>query len=379
MNRTDDGIGVYIHIPFCLQKCRYCDFLSFVYRQGERTYKAYQAALINEITNTPELGGKIDTIYIGGGTPSVLPPDYIAEILVCICGERTETTEITIEVNPATVTLETLAAYRKMGINRLSFGLQSANDPELELLGRLHTYNDFLRNYAAARAAGFGNISVDLMFSLPGQSLDDWMGTLERAAPLEPEHISAYGLTVEDGTPFALMRNEGLINSDEALDREMYALTCEILGRHGYERYEISNFSKPGYHSRHNKACWKRAEYIGLGLGVHSFMGETRWRNTSDIDDYIAHNGTPDIIRHDITPLTKTDAMAEFMFLGLRLTRGVSELEFQETFGLDLRSVYGAQIEKHLALETLARQEERIFLTKKGIDVSNVVMAEFFL
>lgn len=391
-------IGVYIHIPFCLRKCHYCDFLSFP--ADGKAYQAYTDALLNEIAHTPQLmNHKIDTIFIGGGTPSVLPPDSIAEILENIKRAMRQrnraaqgngllvssgtiqgthlpvrpsvTPEITLEANPATVTSETLEAYMRMGINRMSFGLQSANDAELATLGRLHHYHDFQQNYIAARKAGFTNISIDIMFSLPGQSLHSWRNTLERVAELEPEHISAYGLIVEDGTAFET------ITIDDELDRQMYALACETLNRQGYERYEISNFTKPGYHSHHNKKYWTRAEYIGLGLGAHSFMNETRWRNTERFDEYINHNGIPAFIRRDETSLTRGDAMAEFMFLGLRLSRGVSEKEFFETFACELRAVYCDAIKKHVALETLAAKQGRIYLTERGINVSNAVMRDF--
>ena len=379
------NLGVYIHIPFCLRKCHYCDFLSFgsgsSAMSDERVYLAYTTALLNEIAHTPELNRDsliIDTIFIGGGTPSVLPPDYIAEILDAVRGKHSPCVpEMTLECNPATVTIETLAAYKRMGINRLSFGLQSANDEELALLGRLHSYDDFRHNYSAARDAGFMNISADIMFSLPGQNIVTWRNTLERVAGLKLEHISAYGLIIEDGTPFAKMHDDGKLLIDDALDRDMYAIAGEILGDHGYERYEISNFAKPGYHSRHNEKYWTRAEYIGLGLGAHSLMNETRWRNTESFKEYITDNEIPESIRCDRTVLTKLDAMAEFMFLGLRLSRGISEAEFYKAFGHELYSIYGNQIKKHIALETLAAERGRVYLTERGVSVSNVVMGEF--
>jgi len=370
MNKTEGQLsGIYIHIPFCLRKCHYCDFLSVV--ADSQAYRAYKDALLKEIANTKVV--PFDTIFIGGGTPSVLPPDHIAEIL----GEIGVGIEITLEANPATVTYESLTAYAQMGINRLSFGLQSANDTELEKLGRLHNYDEFRQNYFDARKAGFTNISVDIMHSLPGQSLCSWRDTLERVVELEPEHISAYGLMIEDGTVFANMRDEGKISIDERLDRQMYAFLCEFLNHCGYEHYEISNFAKPGFGSRHNKKYWTRAEYIGFGLGAHSFIDETRWRNTEIFDEYIANSDMPEKRRRDLTKLTKADAMAEYMFLGLRLRQGVSEEAFYEAFGMQLYSVYGEQINKHIRLKTLVSESGRVYLTDHGVSVSNVVMGDF--
>lgn len=366
---TSKHIGAYIHIPFCVRKCFYCDFLSF----ATGGYAEYKAALLNEIAHTELSAYEIDTVFIGGGTPSILPPEFIAEILRAL--KNADAPEITLEANPG-VMPASLAEYRVMGINRLSFGLQSTHGAELRRLGRIHSYDDFLKSYHTARDAGFANISVDLMHSLPGQGLEDWEATLERVIALAPEHVSVYGLMIEENTVFGQQLADGLLTApDERLDREMYALACDKLDRAGYNRYEISNFAKSGYESGHNIKYWARAEYIGFGLGAHSFMNETRWRNTEDMGEYLAKNGLAG--KHEEAAISRAEAMAEYLFLGLRMADGVSEDGFYKSFGCELRSVYGEQIKKHTATGLLLEDAGRVYLSPRGVDVSNVVMAEF--
>ncbi len=388
-------LGIYVHIPFCVRKCLYCDFLSFPAgevcpeKREAPVLRAYVDALLQEIENIPNLvditsNHEIQTIFIGGGTPSLLNEIYISDILCKLKAHFliSQSAEITIEANPGTLTMSKLHAYRSAGINRLSIGLQSTDNNELKQLGRIHTYEEFLESYHMAREAGFDNLNIDLMTALPGQNQDDLCRTLERVIELNPEHISAYSLILEEGTPFAKLYNEDNLPSEEE-DREMYAMTGRMLSAAGYHRYEISNYARPGYESRHNMSYWKRIPYLGLGLGAASFFENTRWKNEEDLDVYIRkwQSGiSPE--RYEEQVLTTQMQMEEYMFLGLRMTEGISMSAFAETFGRSLEAVYGKALdtlEREALIErTRIGQEEHIRLTQRGVDLSNYVFT-FFL
>lgn len=383
--------GIYIHIPFCARKCRYCDFFS--YAADESTKLAYIKALVREIEAYGKIIRKsenkveISTVYIGGGTPSVVPAEYIDEILRAISlafcnGEKFQGQEITIEMNPATVTQDKLEKYRESGINRISIGMQSANDKELELLGRLHSYDDFVACYEMVRKTGFRNVNIDVMSALPRQTISSYEDTLQKVIDLDPEHISSYSLIIEQGTPFyGLYGENGSKKSelpDEDTERDMYDLTVEKLAEAGYERYEISNYSKAGMYSRHNTSYWKRTPYHGFGAGASSFWGNKRWKNTSDMKKYLQLDPERlEEIRTEVEDITRMDAMSETVFLGLRMTKGISKKEFFEAFNEDIHAVFGKEIEKHVKAGTMIEEGDRLFLSERGIDVSNYVFADF--
>lgn len=372
------GIGVYVHIPFCASKCLYCDFTSFAGREESR--EAYKNALLREISGSGELAGRtIRTMYIGGGTPTALPASWLAEILEALARFRlAEGAEITVEANPGTLNAETLRTLKAAGVNRLSVGLQAWQNGLLETLGRAHTAQMFEESYNAAVRAGFRNINVDVMFALPGQAMEDWLETLEKASALEPAHISAYGLTVEEGTPFGRLAREGRLRTPgEEEDRAMYAAAKGALARKGYEHYEISNFARPDLFCRHNVSYWEREEYAGFGLAAHSFTDGARRANTGDLGAYIRADGDRLALRADMTKLDLRQAMEEFMFLGLRLMRGVEESRFRAEFGRELMDVFGEPVEELARAGLLTRRNGRIALTARGIDVSNIVFSEF--
>jgi len=356
--------GIYVHIPFCVRKCDYCDFLSFEqssYEIMEHYVKALtyeMRAFLHTATITT-----IDTFYIGGGTPTALPVDLLCKILTI-----TDLTncEVTVEANPGTLSLEYLAELSNCGVNRLSLGLQSTHPHLLKSISRLHTFQDFVISYYVARLMGFTNINVDLMFGLPGQTLEDWQVTLEEIITLAPEHISAYSLTTAENTPLWDSLENGIITLPcENTDRKMYHTAIEMLTKAGYIHYELSNFAKPGYESRHNVNCWRRVPYRAFGLGGHSFDGEKRWRNTEDMSEYLRGLGT----RHDINVLSDADAQAETMILGLRLTQGVAEKDVPAIFA----DIVETQIKKGL----LARHDGYVRLTALGLDLANRVFCEF--
>ncbi|MBQ6361991.1 MAG: oxygen-independent coproporphyrinogen III oxidase [Lachnospiraceae bacterium] len=377
-------LGLYIHIPFCVRKCAYCDFVSF--RASENVQNAYFRSLLQELGEYQSLGNTclIRTIYFGGGTPSIADPIQLMRILLLIRDHFlvAEDAEITIEVNPGTITRENLKAWKQIGINRLSIGLQSDNDDLLQTLGRIHTYDDFLAGYRAARAAGFDNISVDLMYSLPGQTPEMWMNTIRNLSALGPDHISAYALSIEEGTPFAKKygtpEGAALLPSEED-DRKMYHDACEYLKAAGYERYEISNFAKPDRYSRHNMIYWSMGDYLGLGLNASSYMNGRRFANPADLNEYIRAVPKLSARMRENEPQTKKEAMEEFMFLGLRRSRGVTAKEFKEAFREDLEAKYGKVIKRLVRQRMLTFEDGRLALTDAGIDVSNAVLAEFLL
>lgn len=376
MKRKDTSFELYIHIPFCVRKCAYCDFLS---APGSEEAKAsYTEALLREIEAVKTEKREVSSIFVGGGTPSALSPSLMGDIFEKIHKSFSVApdAEITIEANPGTLSKEKLFLYRNVGINRLSLGLQSPEAAELKRLGRIHTYEEFLESFSLAREAGFQNINVDLMCALPEQTYEGWVRNLRTVAALHPEHISAYSLIIEEGTPFAKRK---LNLPDEDTEYRMYEDTAGILAEYGYEQYEISNYAKKDLACQHNVGYWMRKEYLGLGLGAASLWGNQRFSNTSDFSLYLNNSGFPEKIRGDRETLSLEAEMSEFMFLGLRMTKGVSKAEFLEGFGVPIESVYGKVLDKYKSVGLLEETEGRIFLTRAGIHVSNGVMAEFLL
>ena len=377
-NRKENSpMEIYIHIPFCIRKCDYCDFLSGP--SGPEGQADYVQALLREIQAVEEGEGRsVSSIFIGGGTPSVLDERLLGDILREIRNrfKMEEDAEITIEVNPGTANIGKLQAYREMGINRLSIGLQSPEDRELKILGRIHNYGQFLETYQEARTVGFDNINIDLMSAIPDQTYEGWVKNLRTVAELEPEHISAYSLIVEEGTPFAARK---LNLPDEDTEYNMYEATARILREYGFEQYEISNYARKGRECRHNVGYWIRQDYLGFGLGASSLYGKERFANTADMKKYLENSKNPEKIREKEPSLTREDEMAEFMFLGLRMTKGISKADFQRCFGCTIESVYGEVLEKYESMELLLEKDGRIFLSREGIHVSNSIMAEFLL
>ena len=370
-------LELYVHIPFCVRKCQYCDFLSGP--SDEETKDRYIEALLKEIRAAEHTEDyEIVSVFIGGGTPSALKAEAIASIMRTLQEQFffCEDTEVTIEANPGTVDLEKLTIYRNVGINRLSLGLQSTDAEELKLLGRIHSYEEFLKSYEWAREAGFSNINIDLMFAIPGQTGEAWRQHLYQVAELNPEHISAYSLIIEEGTPFA---EQNLDLPDEDTEYQMYEDTAEILERYGYRQYEISNYAKQGYMCRHNAGYWQRLEYLGFGLGASSLYGGMRFSNTHQMQEYLKESRNPDQIRKDVTVLSRNEQIEEFMFLGLRMTEGISEKKFEENFDVRLMDVYGDILQKYEETGFMEHIETKWRLTRKGIHVSNHILADFLL
>ena len=409
------ALELYIHIPFCARKCLYCDFLSF--RALGVVHEQYVEQLINEIEAEGAAchGYQVVTVFIGGGTPSVIEPGLIRDILKAVrrSFDVADDAEITIEVNPGTLLQNKLHIYRAAGINRVSIGLQSADNRELENLGRIHSFEEFLKSFQCARMAGFNNINVDLMSGIPGQTLDSWKNTLKKVTMLKPEHISAYSLIIEEGTPFweryaeeggklgrtgtpavgagceadpdrfGLRRRDYPPLPDEDTENRIYHLTRTFLSEQGYARYEISNYARPGFECRHNIGYWTEVEYLGLGLGASSFLGGCRFCNERDLETYLKVDfkteGWEERLRPQFTRLSREARMEEFMFLGLRLIRGISEIDFVSTFGVKLDSVYGPVIGRLVENGLLKRDGVWLSLTEWGMDVSNYVLSEFLL
>ena len=376
-------LELYFHIPFCVKKCDYCDFLSAP--AGEQDREAYMSALIQEtIQRAPEYQAyKVVSVFIGGGTPSVVEKEQIAGLLdhVHRLYDVSPDAEVTIEVNPGTVDLEKLTVYRQAGINRLSIGLQTANDAELQAIGRIHTWQQFLDTYRAAAAAGFTNINVDLMSALPGQTLESYRSSVQKVLALRPAptHISAYSLILEEGTRlYEAVEKGSVVLPGEETDRLMYEETDRLLSEAGFMRYEISNYAKAGYECRHNCGYWTRTEYAGFGIGAASLISNVRFSNAADIREYIAH---PLCVRGEEERLSREEQMEEFMFLGLRLTKGIEVRTFEELFGVALPEVYGEVIAKNLAdgLLCYTNDGKSLALTKKGLDLSNYVYAQFLI
>lgn len=407
-------LELYLHIPFCERKCAYCDFLSAPADLPVRI--SYIKKLQEEIAYYGAQYGEyqVSSIFFGGGTPTILEGYQLAAILETVKEHFNITTdaEITVECNPGTLTAGKAEKLVQAGFNRLSMGLQSADDRELQLLGRIHNFAQFLESYDLARKAGFRNINVDLMSALPGQTLKSWQDTLQKVTALRPEHISAYSLIIEEGTPFyerfaedERIREEGghpRLLPEEDVERQMYELTETFLHTKGYERYEISNYAKPGYECRHNCGYWIRKDYLGLGLGASSLVEHQRFQNTSELKTYLEQEYSPQcegqheriaetIQLQEETGLTQTghhihietldkkSEMEEFMFLGLRLMAGISRQQFEKKFQVTLNSVYGEVLRKLKGKQLIEEVAGYVRLTEHGIDVSNYVLAEFLL
>lgn len=396
--QNKEELSLYIHIPFCVRKCGYCDFLSAP--ADEKARDRYVQALLMEIERyrgTETADRKIKTLYIGGGTPSTLSVkqlECIMQKIKCTFNFHGDM-ETSMEMNPGTASKEKCRALYQMGINRLSIGLQSTNDMELKTLGRIHSYEDFLNTYTWCREAGFQNINVDLMAALPYQIVESYTTGLRKIIRLAPEHISAYSLILEEGTPFYQKYNSGCYPlPDEEQERLMYRETEQILAQAGYERYEISNYAKKGYACRHNLVYWQGGDYLGLGLGSSSYMDGVRFHNTTDFNTYVNQGAYVE----DREELSVQAKMEEFMFLGLRVIAGVSGTEFEKRFGKTMEDVYGDVLRKHEeeGLLQIERKEDRkeaaaaepakgktniekVMLTTKGVDVSNYVFADFLL
>ena len=392
-------IGIYVHVPFCVRKCFYCDFLSFP--AGEKERERYVSGLLREISKESVRYGKyeVDSVFLGGGTPTVLSGEQIGRIMDGLRAGFSfgEEAEITIEANPGTVDTEKLESCRRAGINRISIGAQSLDDGELALLGRVHSAKDFLEIYGLAGKAGFRNVNVDIMAALPGQNPESYLNGLKRVIDLGPAHISAYSLMVEEGTPFYEWygedgkRKDGIASRfptvlptalptvlpTEEEEREMYERTGEMLEAGGYYRYEISNYARPGYECRHNIRYWRRGDYAGFGLGASSMVENVRWKNSTDMGKYLCcmEEGSGDI-KEEQCVLGIRDQMEEFMFLGLRMSEGVGKKDFYNAFGKSLEDVYGEIIEK-LCAQGLLMDGDSVRLTPYGRDISNYVMAEF--
>ena len=382
---------LYIHVPFCIKKCAYCDFLSAP--AGEEERQRYVETMIKEIQGYRKKYQEycVTTIFVGGGTPSVLSGEQIKEVFNALRASFVIDTqaEITIEVNPGTVTEEKVEAWMQAGVNRISIGLQSVNDEELQMLGRMHTYKDFLNTYHLLRDKGFNNLNIDLISAIPGQTLESWKKTLSTVAELEPEHISAYSLIVEEGTPFYTIYGEGGADGnlesmvqplpDEETERFIYEETETILQKYGYDRYEISNYAKPGYACRHNEGYWRRVNYLGVGLGASSLIENQRFRNFSTYDVYMDAIQNQKLFHEEVESLSVTDEMEEFIFLGLRMMSGISREEFQKKFRKKIETVYEKQIQQLKKDGLIEFVENRIRLTKRGIDISNYVFEQFLL
>lgn len=372
-------VALYIHIPFCKNKCFYCDFPSF---SGKESLMIdYAKALSKEIYETCH-DKLISTIFIGGGTPTYLCIEgwkIIAESIKKLKFVN-EDFEFTVEGNPNSFKEEQLEIFKEIGVNRISMGLQAMQNHHLKAIGRIHTIEDFEKSYSMVREYGFNNINVDLMFGLPNQTLEQWVESLEKAIKLNPEHLSCYSLIIEEGTKFHnLYENETLLLPNEEVERDMYAVTKEILKKNGYEQYEISNYAKRGLECKHNKIYWELKNYVGCGSSSHSYMNGIRYRNESNIEKYIERINTRNTAVVEEIKNSLNDDIEEFMFLGLRLTEGISILEFQQRFGVSIYDKYSKVIEKYVDLKLLNLENGRVFLTDKGMEFSNQVMAEFIL
>ena len=371
-------ISLYIHIPFCKKKCWYCDFPSFCGK--DYLMMDYVKALTREIALRTE-NYIMKTIFIGGGTPTYLSLDclnYLKEAMLKI--NKIIDCEFTVECNPGTLNEDNLKLLKSMGVNRLSIGLQAAQNEILKSIGRIHDMNDFTANYKLAREIGFNNINVDIMFGLPNQSLDQWRETINKVCKLSPEHISSYSLIIEEDTPFYNQYKENKLNlPQENIERSMYFETLKLLKEFGYNQYEISNYSKEHKECRHNLVYWNLEDYIGCGSGAHSFIENLRYRNEEKIEEYIMDINSKNNSYVEIKENTLEDTIEEFMFMGLRKIDGIKEQIFKNRFGKDIDFFYKEVIEKHKDNGLLKRENDSIFLTERGIELSNYVMSDFIL
>lgn len=385
-------LGLYIHIPFCAGKCPYCDFYSV--KAGEKTHTAYIDALIKQIKEygLPAKGTPVDTVYIGGGTPTIISIELLLKIIKNINNsfELPKNPEFTIEANPATVDLKGLKKLKKAGVNRLSLGLQSAHDKELRVLSRKYSYEDFTECYNNAREAGFENISIDLMYGIPTQTVKSFYETLKRVVSLKPEHISAYGLKIEQGTPFHknLDKIEEYLPSEDA-EREMYFMCCDFLSKRGFNHYEISNFAKPGFESKHNLKYWTCSEYIGLGTGAHSYFGGSRFSFRKNVKDYIKNFdydeeelGNIDIFDLDryklfdeYLEIKPNERIGEYIMLNFRLSAGINKNDFARLFLKDFDSLYYKKVEPFIYSGHIIKTLGGYAFSREGMFVSNYILS----
>ena len=383
-------MGLYLHIPFCIRKCNYCDFLSFG-GTSEEEQKDYFRVLLREIEYYSEIYGNkyyVDSIFIGGGTPSLVEEDLIHELMSAVRNGFSvdQNAEISIESNPKTLTKNKLSTYLAAGINRLSMGVQSFDENLLSAMGRVHSPEDILANYTLARECGFRNINLDLMFAIPGQTKQIWLDTLKKAIGLEPEHISFYSLQLEEGTPYFSMFQEGSLKEiEDEMDREMYHEAIKTLKERGYHHYEISNASKVGYQCRQNLKYWSMEDYLGLGLGSHSFMDGVRFSNVTNLKDYlqaeqntVSSNRSPFVQWHHKN--TKEENISEYIFTGLRKLEGLNLRDFEVRFKQSIEDSYSAnwhRLQKYIDEFYLVKTTENMHFTIKGIDISNTILTEF--
>lgn len=370
--------ALYVHIPFCKSKCNYCDFNSF--NANEKLMDEYIQALIKEMTLTKDKIDILDTIFIGGGTPSILSLKNIEKLLRGIYENFSikDDCEITMESNPKTLNLEKLKLLKSLKINRLSMGVQAVSDKNLKFLGRIHSFEDAKKMYNEALKVGFSNINIDMMFSYPNQSLKEWKHALEEVLKLNPKHLSIYSLILEEGTKLYDLYEEGSIEIlDDQLDRKMYYFARDILEQNGYHQYEISNFAKDDYECEHNKIYWRCEEYLGIGLSAHSYLNSKRFYNKSNIDEYIKDLENEKLPIKEIKDLTLDEKIEEKIFMNLRMNEGLSLDEFYKLFDIKLENLYSKEIEKLLKDELVVIKDGVIKLSKRGIDLSNKVFIEF--
>ena len=366
-------LGLYVHIPFCIKKCGYCDFCSFPGSDGTKMIAYVDELCRRLVCRAPDCQGRqVDTLYFGGGTPTLLPLSCLEEILDTVRAQYTltEDCEVTVECNPATADVAYLSALRRMGVNRLSIGLQSAHEEELRLLGRAHTVSDFEQVFADAREAGFDNVSADLMYGIPEQTVESLRESIEFLCALSPEHISAYGLKIEEGTSFWRHRDR-LSLPDEDTEYEMYLLLIQILKEHGYNQYEISNFARKGRESKHNLRYWQGKEYLGFGVAAHSYFGGERFGNSRDLSAFLRGEN----IVSERVAISPEEQDREFLMLRLRLTQGISLSEFAERFGKPLQQVY-PPLADLIRAGYMQEQNGYLSFTPSGFFVSNTILAQ---
>lgn len=376
-------LGIYVHIPFCAKKCFYCDFISFANKK--EMIKDYIEALKKEIEYIGEglvsaKNSEITTIYIGGGTPSFIDSKYIVNIIDTIKSkfQVSKDVEITIEINPGTVTKEKLEDYIKCGINRVSIGLQSTDNKLLSEIGRIHTYEQFLNTYEIVRSVGFKNVNVDLMLALPNQTIEILEDSLKKVIAINPEHISVYSLILEEGTKlYDLVETGKLKLVDEDVERKMYWKVKNILEQNGYNHYEISNFAKRGFESKHNLNCWEQKEYIGMGSAAHSYVNKTRYSNTETVEEYINNINEGKNTKTIHETQKETEEQKEYMLLGLRKIQGVSISKFKEKFVQNPIYIFRKELNKLVEEELVEVDIDSIKLTNKGLDFANLVWEEF--
>ncbi len=378
--RQNKRLGIYVHIPFCRSKCVYCDFYSYAPRDT-RVYAAYTDALINHIKSYRVAGGDYspDTVYIGGGTPTVLPEEDMLRLLRAIRStfRLSKTVEFTMECNPATVSFETLRKYRRAGVNRLSIGLQSIHPRELSALGRIHTLAQFEECYRMAREAKIENISVDLMYGIPFQTMDSWLATLRYVVSLRPEHISLYNLKLEEGTPL-YDTAPSMPMPDDELEFAMYSTAIDLLAANGFYQYEISNFSRDGYESQHNLKYWHCEEYLGFGPGAHSYFKDIRFSYKRSVSNYIKCNSgqSDEEMTDEYEEIPLRERLGEYIMLHMRLNEGVDTRKFFMTFGKDFDRIYGARLARYVKGGLVEYNNGRYRFTRQGMFVSNYILSD---